>query len=195
MKLFLARKSHIGKYFNIRNLNYNTSTKLQMKCIPLFCFISIEQMSDKSIADENITYLMPSVFLTTAESPYIKVQLYCHSANSMPMISYTIDQTTNPQNTPQILPSWAVFRVLIVGILFTNVGNDINETQPHKSQDVNLKSYIQCLSGLVQERRNSSVLAMELRLSCTDHQCIQKDVLTYMYPSVFNGKIVVCASY
>ena len=28
--------------------------------------------------------------------------------------------------------------------------------------------WLECFDGLVQERRNSSALAMELRLSCTD---------------------------
>ena len=31
-----------------------------------------------------------------------------------------------------------------------------------------LQNYQQCIDGLVQERRKSSALAMELRLSCTN---------------------------
>ena len=35
------------------------------------------------------------------------------------------------------------------------------------------------IDGLVQERRNSSALAMELRLSCTKPSIYQKGILAY----------------
>ena len=43
---------------------------------------------------------------------------------------------------------------------------EAKETQ--KRLEISLKEYQVRIDGLVQERRNSSALAMELRLSCTD---------------------------